>query len=57
MKTIQVSETVHRELKVFVASGKTEFPIHVVAGVAIMEYLRANGHKFLTKESKQSNKK
>jgi len=46
-KTIKIPNDVHTELKVFVASKPDN--IEDVAGLAIMEYLKINGHKFVVK--------
>lgn len=44
-KTIKIPKAVHKELKVFVANKEGE-NMEDVAGYAIMEYLKNNGHKF-----------
>lgn len=49
-KTIKIPNEVHTELKVFVASHPNN--IEEVAGVAIMKYLKDNGHKPVSKPKK-----
>lgn len=47
MKSIKISEAVHKELKVFTAnSGES---ISTYAGYAIMLKLKNDGHKFVVK--------
>jgi hypothetical protein len=54
MKTVKISPSVHKELKTYVA--QKEENISDVAGFAIMEYLKASGHKFTSPKSKTSKK-
>lgn len=45
-KTIKISESIHKELKRYVANSDKEL-MEDVAGFAIMDYLRSRNHKFL----------
>ena len=45
IKTIKIAEAVHKELKVYAA--KTGESMTDFAGIAIMERLKAAGHKFI----------
>lgn len=49
-KTIKIPNLVHTELKVFVVSHPNN--IEESAGIAIMVYLKANGHKFVSAKPK-----
>jgi len=44
-KTLKIPTNVHKELKMYVVS-KGDEKMEDVAGLAIMEYLKVNGHKF-----------
>jgi len=50
-KTLKIPIAVHKELKIYVASKEKE-NMEDVAGLAIMEYLKLQGHKFLKPKSK-----
>lgn len=45
-KTIKITDKVHKELKIFIATVEKE-TIEEVSSYAIMEYLRQRGHKFI----------
>jgi hypothetical protein len=50
MKSLKVTEVVHKELKVFVAQSDENMIDFV--GLAIMKELKERGHKFVAKPSK-----
>jgi hypothetical protein len=54
-KTIKIPKPVHKELKLFVANKDNE-NMEDVAGFAIMDYLKSQGHKFSVKLKQPSSK-
>lgn len=54
MKSLKVSDEVHKELKRFVADNPKENMIDVT-GFSIMMYLKHKGHKFTKKKKNLSN--
>lgn len=49
-KTLKIPETVHKELKVYIA--KTGENMTDFSGLAIMEKLKTSGHKFVSSNKK-----
>lgn len=47
MKTIKVAEGVHFELKRYAANNPKD-KMEDIAGLSIMVYLKAHGHKFMS---------
>lgn len=52
MKTLKITPEVHKELKMYVVAKEGE-NMEDVAGLAIMEYLKASGHKFTKPDKKK----